>query len=82
MKRWDMLQAVLANMSFRSRKQLFLDFAEEHDRWSKRTLEILSKVVVYMLPQHQVVKMYGIHKQSINRSVKIYKEFLSERGIK
>jgi len=42
-------------MSFRDRKQLFLEFVDEHDRWSKHTLEVLSKVVVYMLPQHQVV---------------------------
>jgi len=81
MKRWDVLQAVLANMSFRDRKQLFLEFVDEHDRWSKHTLEVLSKVVVYMLPQHQVVEMYKLHKQALNRSVKSYKEFMYSRGL-
>lgn len=82
MKRWDTLRDSLSKLSFRERKHLFLEFVDEHDRWSKQTLEILSKVVVYLLSQHEVAQMYDIHKQAINRSVKVYKHFLTARGFK
>ena len=82
MKRWDTLRDSLSKLSFRERKQLFLEFVDLHDRWAKQTLEVLSKVVVYLLSQHEVAKMHDVHKQSINRSVKTYKHFLDGRGFK
>lgn len=82
MKRWETLRTSLSDLSFRQRKELFLEFADAHDRWSKHTLEILSKVVVYLLSQVEVVEMYDIHKQALNRNVKAYKEFLYARGFK
>jgi hypothetical protein len=59
-----------------------MQFVDENDRWSKHTLEVLSKVVVYLLSQVEVVEIYDIHKQALNRSVKHYKEFLYKRGFK
>ena len=82
MKRWEALRTSLGDLSFRQRKELFLEFVDQHDRWSKHTLEMLSKVVVYLLPQCEVVEIYDIHKQALNRNVKVYKEFLYERGFK
>ena len=82
MKRWETLRTSLGDLSFRQRKELFLEFVDVHDRWSKHTLEIQSKVVVYLLPQVEVVEIYSIHKQTLNRSVKHYKQFLYERGFK
>jgi len=80
MKRWETLRTSLSELSFRQRKELFLEFVDEHDRWSKHTLEMLAKVVVYLMPQYDVVKMYDIHKQALNRNVKVYKEFLYSKG--
>ena len=82
MKRWETLRTGLEELSFRERKELFMQFVDEHDRWSKHTLEVLSKVVVYLLSQVEVVEMYDIHKQTLNRSVKHYKDFLHARGFK
>lgn len=82
MKRWETLREGLQKLSFRERKELFMQFVDQHDRWSKHTLEVLSKVVVYLLPQYDVVEKFGLHKQSLNRSVKHYKEFLYSRGFK
>ena len=82
MKRWDALRDVLSKKSFHERKKLFLEFVDEHDRWSNQTFEVLSKVVVHLMPQYEVVEKLGLYKQSLNRSVKFYKEFLYRKGIK
>lgn len=82
MSRWGAVKYRLELMSHKDRKTLFTQFMHEHDRWAKKTLEALSKVVVLLQPQHKVAELTGTHKQSLNRSVKRYKEFLNRRGIK
>lgn len=82
MSRWDSVKYRLELMSHKDRKTLFNQFMQEHDRWAKKTLGVLSKVVVLLQPQHKVAESSGVYKQSLNRSVKRYKEFLSQRGIK
>jgi hypothetical protein len=82
MSRWGYIKEHLKSMSLKERKALFSQFMVEHDRWAKKTLEVLAKVVVLLQPQHKVAELTDTHKQSLNRSVKRYKEFLNRRGIK
>lgn len=82
MIRWGRIKYRLEMMSLKDRKSLFVIFTKENDRWAKKTFNVLSKVVVLLQPQHKVAEATGTHKQSLNRSVKHYKEFLYKRGIK
>lgn len=82
MIRWERIKYRLEMMTLKDRKTLFSQFMKEHDRWAKKTLEVLAKVVVLLQPQHKVAELTDTHKQSLNRSVKRYKEFLYKRGIK
>jgi len=82
MIRWERIKYRLEIMTLKDRKTLFSQFMKEHDRWTKKTLEVLAKVVVLLQPQHKVAELTDTHKQSLNRSVKRYKEFLYKRGIK
>jgi len=77
MKRWYECEKKLKTFKQRERRRLFHEFKRQYaENWADVTLHPLCDVVVNLKRQMEVAEFYDMHKQSLNRSVKVYKQYL------
>ena len=63
-------------MTKQQRANYFKHFQILHPRWSDHLMDALYLVVVDLESQSHAARLFGMHKQEVNRAVKKYQTYL------
>lgn len=75
-KHWTAVRYDLSLMTKQQRFNYFKYFRTHRPNWSDNLMDALYLVVVDLESQSHVARLFGMHKQEVNRAVKKYKAYL------
>ena len=75
-KHWSETKHNLSLMTKAQRFNYFKYFRTHRPRWSDTLMDALYLVAVDLQSQSYAAKLFGMHKQELNRAVKKYKTYL------
>jgi hypothetical protein len=75
-KHWTAVKYNLSLMTKQQRFNYFKYFRTHRPNWSDHLMDALYLVVVDLESQSYAARLFGMHKQEVNRAVKKYKDYL------
>jgi len=75
-KNWAAIKFNLSHMTKQQRFNYFKYFRLQRPRWSDHLMDALYLVVVDLQSQSHAARLFGMHKQEVNRAVKKYQTYL------
>jgi len=75
-KNWATVKYELGLMTKQQRFNYFKYFKLQRPRWSDHLMDALYLVVVDLHTQSYAARLFGMHKQEVNRAIQKYKAYL------